>query len=321
MSKVEFNHNGNYTIILCQENERMEEICKRYTYKSLIDINNVYFLYNGNQINLQLTYNQIVNDIDRQREMMSVLVYNINSTIVSNNKRIKSDFPICIKCKESVKLEFNEYKLNLLGCKNKHIINNILINEYDKYMDISNIECNQCKRKKYEIYNNEMYICNGCNILLCPLCKNNHNKEHDIINYDLKNYICNKHNESFIAYCNKCKINICMKCQKDHIKHNMILYGEILPDENELKNRMKELRKEINKFNNNINEIINKLNNIKNNIEILYNIYNNIIEKYNDKYRNYELLMTINNINIINEIKEINNINNINNKFDKLMNI
>ena len=299
----------------------MIEICKRFGNKILIDINNLYFLYNGNKINLQLTYNQIVNDIDRQREMMSVLVYNINSTIVSNNKRIKSDFPICIKCKESVKLEFNEYKLNLLGCKNKHIINNILINEYDKYMDISNIECNQCKRKKYEIYNNEMYICNGCNILLCPLCKNNHNKEHKIINYDLKNYICNKHNEPFISYCNQCKINICMKCQKDHIKHNMILYGEILPDENELKKRMKELRIVINKFNDNINEIINKLNNIKNNIEILYNIYNNIIEKYNDKYINYELLMTINNINIINEIKEINYINNINNKFDKLMNI
>ena len=117
MSKVEFNHNGNYTIILCQENERMEEICKRYTYKSLIDINNVYFLYNGNKINLQLTYNQIVNDIDKQREMMSVLVYNINSTIVSNNKIIKSDFPVCIKCKESVILELKEYKINLLGCK------------------------------------------------------------------------------------------------------------------------------------------------------------------------------------------------------------
>ena len=86
MSKVEFNYRGINTIILCQENEKMEDICKRYTNKSSIDINNVYFLYNGNKINLQLTYNQIVNDTDRQREMMSVLVYNINSTIVSNNK-------------------------------------------------------------------------------------------------------------------------------------------------------------------------------------------------------------------------------------------
>ena len=112
MSKVEFNYKGINTIVLCKENEKMEEICKKYTIKSSIDINNVYFLYNGTQINLQLTYNQLINNMDRQREMMSVLVYNINSTIISNNKIIKSDFPICIKCKESVILELKEYKIN-----------------------------------------------------------------------------------------------------------------------------------------------------------------------------------------------------------------
>ena len=170
MSKVEFNYKGINTIILCQENEKMEDICKRYSFKSAIDINNVYFLYNGNSINLQLTYNHIINNMDRQREMISVLVYNINSTIVSNNnKKIKSDFPICIKCKESIIFELKDYKINLLGCKNHHNINNIFINEYDNYIDLSQIECNSCKRKKNEIYNNEIYLCIGCNILLCPL--------------------------------------------------------------------------------------------------------------------------------------------------------
>ena len=105
MSRVEFNCKGINTVVLCQENEKMEEICKRYTIKSLIDINNVYFLYNGNTINLQMTYNQLINNTDRQREMISVLVYKIDDTIVSNNKIIKSDFPVCIKCKESVILE------------------------------------------------------------------------------------------------------------------------------------------------------------------------------------------------------------------------
>ena len=213
MSKVEFNYNGINTIILCQEDEKMEEICKRYKVKSLIDINNVHFLYNGNQINLQLTYNQIINFTDRQRRMMSVLVYSINSTIVSNNnKKISSDFPICLKCKESVIFELKDYKINLLGCKNNHNINNIFINEYNNYIDLSQIECNNCKKKKYDIYNNEMYICIGCNILLCPLCKNIHNKEHNIINYDLKNYICNKHNEVLFKYCEDCKIDLCLSC-------------------------------------------------------------------------------------------------------------
>jgi len=43
-----------------------------------------------------------------------------------------------------------------------------------------------------------------------------------------------------------------------------------------------------------------------------------MIEKYEDKYRNYELLITLNNINIINEFKEINRTNY---KFDKIINI
>ena len=143
MSKVEFNYKGNNTIVLCQGDEKIEDICKRYALKILIDINNVYFLYGGNQMNLQLTYNQIINNADRQREMMSVLVYDIDDTIVPNdNKIIKPDFPVCVECKESVLLELKNYKINLLGCKNDHI-NNISINEYDinRSIDLSKIEC------------------------------------------------------------------------------------------------------------------------------------------------------------------------------------
>ena len=318
MSKIIFNYEGVYTTVLCEENEKMKEICKRYGNKVLIDINNLYFLYNGNKINIELKLNEIINNYDKERKEVSILVINKNNTVVLNKEK-KLEFPICPKCNENIILEIKDYKINLYDCKNKHNINNILINEYNQYIDLTKIECNKCKRKQYEIYNNEMYICNGCNIILCPLCKNNH--IHNMINYDMRNYICNKHNEIYIGYCKNEKINICIKCQKEHIKHELIYYGEILKDKNELLNNMKELKIEINKFNNDINEIIKKLNNIKDNIQILYNIYNNIIEKYEDKYRNYELLMTINNINIINDIQKINNINNINDKFNKLMDI
>ena len=43
MSKVEFNYHGENSIVLCQENEKMEEICKRFQNKILIDINNLFF--------------------------------------------------------------------------------------------------------------------------------------------------------------------------------------------------------------------------------------------------------------------------------------
>ena len=46
----------------------------------------------------------------------------------------------------------------------------------------------------------------------------------------------------YISYCKKCKINICMKCQKEHIKHEMILYGEILPDKKDLLEKLREFK-------------------------------------------------------------------------------
>ena len=42
---------------------------------------------------------------------------------------------------------------------------------------------------------NEFYICKTCNKNICPLCKSNHDKNHKIINYDDKDYICEKHKD------------------------------------------------------------------------------------------------------------------------------
>ena len=279
MSKVIFDYKGEYTTVSCKENEKMEEICKRFTNK---DLNDLHFIYSGKIINMQLRYNEIINNIDKERKIMLILVTDKNDAGVLNTKK-ESYFPICKECDESMILEVKDYKINLYG--NKHKINNISINEYNQEIVISKIKCNKCNKKQYEIYDNLMYICNECNIILFPLCRNNHT--HNMINYFLKNYICNNYNEMYIGYCKKDKINICIKCQKEHIKHDIIYYGEKLPDKNELLNKKKELQIEINKLNNDINEIISKLNNIKDNIKLLYNIYNKIIEKYEDKYRNY----------------------------------
>ena len=104
----------------------------------------------------------------------------------------------------------------------------------------------------------------NCNINLCPVCKLKHEKEHIIINYDGKNYICNKHYKIYTKYCNECKLNICMKCEKDHKNHKSIYYGEIFLDND---NNNNELR-----------EYIDKLKYKKNN--------NKEIRKYNRKYGN-----------------------------------
>ena len=58
------------------------------------------------------------------------------------------------------------------------------------------------------------------------------------------------------------------------------------------------------------------MNKLKENFEILYSIYYEMINKYEDKYRNYEIIMSLNSIDdniIIKNLKEINKINNIKN--------
>ena len=157
-----------------------------------------------------------------------------------------------------------------------------------------------------------------------PICKSNHNKEHNIINYDKRNSICNKHDESYFGYCNECNKNICISCENEHNNHNIITYGKIIKDKDIIIKNKNELRKDIDIFNNIIKEIINKLNKVINNIEKYYEINKNIIDNINNKNRNYEMLYNINNIynnDIHNDIKNIINEKDINKQLINIMNL
>ena len=167
-----------------------------------------------------------------------------------------------------------------------------------------------------------MYICNQCKIILCPLCKQQHEKSHSIISYDEKNYRCSKHNELFISYCNDCLINLCFKCQKEHLQHNILSMSSILPEKNDLYAILKKLRKSMDIFNKDINQIIERMNKVKQNFEKLYKIYYDMVDKYDDGKRNYEIIMSLNNINnnnILQDLETINQTNNINCKVEKIL--
>ena len=123
MAKVEFNYKDKIIVIQCLEDEKMEEIIQKFCTKVEMDINNVCFSYSGNKINSQLTFNQIINDSDKERKTISVSVDYINQeNLIINSKIIKSIFPICPECKEKVPLEIDDYKINY-SCKNGHSIN------------------------------------------------------------------------------------------------------------------------------------------------------------------------------------------------------
>ena len=329
MENVIFSFKGINTIIQCNKEDKMKDICNKYANKIGIDINLIYFLYNGIQLNLELTLNQQINNIDRDKNEINILVYEkLKSTIIIDEGIKESKEIICPKCKENCKIKINDYKIKLYDCKNKHEIDNILLDEYNNTQKINeiNIICEICnKNNKYKSYNKQFYICLKCNKNICLLCKSKHDNNHKIIDYDRKNYICNNHNEIYISYCNECKINLCLQCEiKHNNNHEIINYRNILPDENKIREEMKEFRNKIDRLNSKINNIINILNKVKENIEIYYKINNEIINNYKIEDRNYEILYNINEIrnNIkIKDIDEIINNNNINNEIKNIINI
>ena len=181
-------------------------------------------------------------------------------------------------------------------------------------------------KKKSEVYQNKFFKCCICNKNLCPICKTNHNKEHLIIDYELKNFICNMHGERFTSYCNQCHKNLCDLCELDHNKNHKFIYHREIMTNIEIKNNLNKLRNSIDDYKNNLKDIIKMLNKTIDNLEIYYSISNNIINNYQKKNRNFQILNNLNNIDesnqkIIKDIDRIINEKEIDNKIKNIINI
>ena len=313
MSNIEFILNGRKTLIQCNTDEKLKDICLRYSTKIPKDLNTLLFLYGGNKINPELNFNQLANKFDKERKKMTLLVNEINQINLNPNLK-KAKEIICPQCKENIRYKIDNYKITLYECKNGHKINNLSLSEFEstQYIDEEEIKCDNCNQNKANTYINMFYMCFSCNRKLCPLCKSNHNKSHIIINYDNKNYYCELHNDLFSSYCNQCNKNICMICENEHENHDIIYFKKILPNEDEIKKELKELRNKIDIMNDNINSIIKIFYKISEYLETLYQINNDIINNYNIKNRNFQILQNINEINNKHIINDINNIINEN---------
>jgi len=201
MAEVLFIYEGEKIIIQCNNlEEKMKDIVNKFKNKvKKEESNNLCYIYNGDIINENLKLNQIIKD--KNEKKINILVNNNKNKVKEKEKEKISNEIICPECKENILINIKDYKINLYGYKNGHKIENILLNEYEKIqkIDISKTICNKCY--KNNINKEEFYVCSDCNINLCPLCKYEHDKNHNIINYNDKYYICKKHNDSYIKYC------------------------------------------------------------------------------------------------------------------------
>ena len=325
---VEFNFYGAKVTIQCKSDEKMKNIYEHYANKIQLDIKKIYFSYDGkavDQFNEDLTLEDMINSEDKERNKMSILVFSNEST--NNDNIIKSKVVICPICGESIRMDMINYKIKLSQCKNNHVIDNMLFDEFEESqkIDITKIKCEICNECNKSIsYNNLFYNCITCKKNICPLCQTKHDKLHQIMNYDDKYYICDRHNENYNSYCDDCKRNICTLCEREHKAHKRINLGDIFIGKDELIKQNKELKEYINIFNKNIQIIINIVNEVVEKMNKYYKINEDIINNYDDKKRNYEtlyILAKIKNSNIIEEMKNNINDNSIINKFKTIFNM
>ena len=131
-AKVIFTLDGENMIILCSNQDKMEDICKKYSSKIEININSLIFLYGGNKLNLNLTFQEQASSIDNSKNEMKILVVK------------KEDEFICPKCGEKIKLnteKINDLKSSINNIKDTVIgikiqLDNIINNSSNNFMNI-----------------------------------------------------------------------------------------------------------------------------------------------------------------------------------------
>ena len=206
MAQVDFEYEGSTIRIQSTLDEKFEDIIKKFTEKISKTKEDLYFIYGGKFLNEKLTFSEQANSSDKKRKIMDVIVDKKSLEENNNEEKFlkKSKYIICPKCKESARILVDNYIIELYDCKNGHKTNNISINDFVKTQSIdeSKIICDNCNKvNKNTSYNNTFFICLECKKKLCQLCKSVHDKNHNIIDYDDKNFVCDLHSETYFSYC------------------------------------------------------------------------------------------------------------------------
>ena len=329
MSKIMFRYMNIETIII-DSDCTVFQILENYSHKINIPLNKLYFSYQGKQLSIKENLNKKIKCFNKKNIKINVFYLN-----KKNNNEFELKHIICPDCKNLAIISNKEDKINFDGCRNNHHYDNITLSQFTNSQNTinkSNIKCMNCKNK-ISLFNNRFYIC-SCMKKFCPLCYEIHisKSKHNAIEYNDRHFKCINHKCVYVSYCNTCKINICIFCEKDHAEHKTTLFKKINLNEkklNDIEKNVNEIDKKIKQY-----ELeLNKMNDIFGRItkgalydlqiyKGLYQLFKFFIDNYKNGLKNYESLLSFNNLDIKKLIKSMDMFLNDNllNKFQYLIN-
>ena len=248
-------------------------------------------------------------------------------------------------------VNLKDYATVFYNCQHCHL----KISTYDKYFQDQiyypeRIICIDCQ--KTGKINPLIFQCLTCSQKsnrvksVCQECtkKNHLSLNHEVINYEDKNYYCWKHIQKMTKFCFECKKNLCEKCAKDHSnvkeneKHHIKNFDSLIPEENEindLKNSLDKIKIYMADLKIVVDNIIYSLKGAMRIYENYYKIANHIINKYEtfnkgkEDFKNFTIFRCLYNLKASNEqiskdlneiISEKNQIPNAERLLDKYLN-
>ena len=94
MSNIIFVFRGIETTIQCNIEEKLKDIYKRFETKTKlgIDISKLYFLYNGNNIDVNLSFKNIINKVDIKTNTIKILIQEIIENMQNKKKSLSISY-------------------------------------------------------------------------------------------------------------------------------------------------------------------------------------------------------------------------------------
>ena len=314
--QIRFRYNQEDIVIQCQRNESMRDIINRFWTKSLLPVDEFYFLYDGNKINPVLSLDHL-----NSKDAEIIILVNPKENKRNEDNTKKSNIIKYFEYYEPAIVEFsNDYKI-ILSNENREA-KKIKLQDYNssQIIDQTKIKCFKCSHSKADTYQNKFYYCFECDNNFCPMCQSLHKEHKNIVDYSLKYFRCSQHpGKEFISYCITCKKNLCIFCKNQHKTHNTVNFDDLLQEQN------KELFERIQKIEKLVDTIVDSLQKFKENLNTYVQINEKLNENLLNMNLNYENLKNMKNLKEISflnkDIDEILNNNDINKKFQKIMSI